>query len=462
MFYKDRKWHPALSPALWLPTLWIWRCASRGIGAWFTGGDPEAAADVGWYDPVFLSLCTVAGWAVLARRNINWSELVRSNFWLLVFFGYMAVSIAWSPEAFVCFKRWVRASGDLTMALVVATNPGGQLQGIIAVLRRCGYLLVPFSIVLAKYFPDLGRSHAKHWASDEWIGVATQKNNLGMLCMVVGLWLMWEFWHLGRSRALMPAKEFKSKRFFLLLYAAMTAYLFNGGGTARSMTSIITLAVGVLVFWQLSVWLENPVKFRRRAVAAAVAWLLLQPGCQAVFGEPFSNFALEAMGRDPTLTGRSQLWHDCIEIGMKHPVLGSGYMGFWTDETIIAIAVNNTNAPTECHNGYIEIFVELGIVGLALFLPVIISGLAGVWRLMRADFEHGRFCVTLLVVVVIHNFSESGFPRATYLTWFVFLLAVVNAWHGLPETVRSSSAAEPVPDGQREFAGETAGEMSAA
>ena len=155
VFRKDAKWHPALSPALWLPTLWIWRCASRGIGAWFTGDDPTAVDDAGWYDPVFFLLCIGAGWIVLLRRNINWPELLRSNIWLLIFFGYMAVSIVWAPDSFVSFKRWVRASGDLTMALVVATNLGGQMEGIIAVLRRCGYLLVPFSIVLAKYFPAM-------------------------------------------------------------------------------------------------------------------------------------------------------------------------------------------------------------------------------------------------------------------------------------------------------------------
>jgi exopolysaccharide production protein ExoQ len=360
----------------------------------------------------------------------------------LIFFGYMAVSIVWAPDSFVSFKRWVRASGDLTMALVVATNLGGQLEGIITVLRHCGYLLVPFSIVLAKYFPDLGRSHAKHWASDEWVGVATQKNNLGMLCMVAGLWLMWEFWHLQKSRELLPPKEFKAKRFVLLLYAAMTLYLFNGGGTARSMTSIVTLAIGIVIFWQLSVWLNNPSAFRRRIAVVLGAWLVLQPGCQAIFGEPFSNLALEAIGRDPTLTGRSTLWQDCIQMGMKHPILGAGYMGFWTESTIIAIAVRNTNAPTETHNGYIEIFVELGIVGLVLFLPVILSGLAGAWRLMRADFEHGRFCVTLLIVMLIHNYSESGFPRATYLTWFVFLLAVLNVWSGVRETSEAAATHE--------------------
>ncbi len=452
VFRKDAKWHPALSPALWLPTLWIWRCASRSLGAWVSGGDPEAAADVGWYDPAFLLCCTILGWVVLLRRKINWSDIMRSNIWLLIFFAFMAVSILWAPDAFVTTKRWVRAFGDLTMALVVASNPRGQLEGIITVLRRCGYLLVPFSIVLAKYFPDLGRAHAKHWASDDWIGVAVQKNNLGMLCMIAGIWLMWEFWNLHKSSEFLPTRELKLKRIVLLLYALMTAYLFNGGGVSRSMTSIVALVLGIIIFWQLSVWRTNPVTFRRRVVFAVGAWLVLEPGCQAVFGQPFDVVLLGMLGRDPTLTGRSELWHDCLQIGMQHPILGAGYMGFWTDDNIIQIAINNTNAPTEAHSGYLEIFLNLGIVGLVLFLPVIISALAGAWRLMRTHFEYGRFCVTLLLVMLIHNFTESGFPRATYLTWFVFLLVATNVWRGLEDTSDEFVASEHARQQPRDFA----------
>ena len=263
--------------------------------------------------------------------------------------------------------------------------------------------------------------------------------------MVVGLWLLWEFWHLGNSRATMPKKEFKLKVYLLLFYAAMTAYLLNGNGNSRSATSISCLVIGAVVFWQLTVWLKNAAIFWQRVFFFGGAWLVLQPGCELLFGESLYTMTLHAMGRNPTLTDRAQLWHDCITLGMRHPMLGAGYMGFWSEETIAEIKIMNTNAPQEAHNGYLEVFLELGFVGCALFLPVILSGLAGAWRVMRTNFELGQFCVTMLVVMLVHNYSESGFPRPTYLTWFGFLLPVINIGSGIYKTSGSPAARKSAP-----------------
>jgi len=321
----------------------------------------------------------------------------------------------------------------------VATNPSGQLAGIITVLRRCAYLLIPFSIVLCKYMPNLGRAPAKHWRSDEWIGVTTHKNCLGMLCMVVGIWVIWELWHLKETRAAMSRKEFRFKLIVLGAYTAMTAYLLNGGGVSRSVTSIMCLIIGTVVFWQLFLWLKSRTRFWQRVATLTVVYMIISPGCQLVFGDSLINLTLYAMGRTPNLTDRPQLWADCIAIGMHNPVLGAGYMGFWNSQNLAEIKIRNTNAPEEAHNGYIEVFLELGLVGVAIFAPVLITGILNAWRKMRVHFELGQLCVMMLVMMYIHNYSESGFPRPTYLTWFGFLLAVINLSPALmnrqPETV---------------------------
>jgi len=425
MLRKDAKWHPNLSPILWLPTLWIWRCGSRGLASWFHGGSPDS--ETGLYDPTFFLICTILGWYFMRRQKINWPAMIRANLWLFIFFGYMAISVFWSWDVFVSSKRWVRSFGDLTMALVVATNPGGQLEGIITVLRRCAYLLIPFSVVLCKYLPNLGRMHAKHWNADDWIGVTTHKNCLGMLCMVVGVWLIWELWHLRETRAAMSSREFKFKLAVLMLYGGMTAYLLNGNGGSRSVTSISCLLIGTIAFWQLTVWFKSSARFWTRVAIVFFAWLIISPGCQLVFGNSLYNLTLHAIGRNPNLTDRTILWDDCIYIGMEHhPILGAGYMGFWNPQNLAEIKIRNTNAPEEAHNGYIEVFLELGFVGVAIFAPVLIVGLLNTWRKMRVHFELGQLCIMMLVMMYIHNYSESGFPRPTYLTWFGFLLAVIN------------------------------------
>ncbi|MCG2777803.1 MAG: hypothetical protein L6406_19215, partial [Desulfobacterales bacterium] len=95
--------------------------------------------------------------------------------------------------------------------------------------------------------------------------------------------------------------------------------------------------------------------------------------------------------------------------------------------------------PGQAHNGYIDIFLNLGLVGLLLFGFVIISALRGALRQCRLDFEYGRVRLILLVLALIHNYTESSFARPTHLIWFIFLLVAVNVWHVSPSRLKEPS-----------------------
>ena len=76
---------------------------------------------------------------------------MKNNIWILVLFLYLGISILWSDFMGVSFKRWIRATGDLVMALVVLTEPA-PYEAIKTLINRCAIVLIPLSLLFIKYF----------------------------------------------------------------------------------------------------------------------------------------------------------------------------------------------------------------------------------------------------------------------------------------------------------------------
>jgi len=431
VLYRESKLQKDVAWTLWLPTLWMMRCASRVLSAWLNPGVYDVSAvlaeDVegSIHDQLFLGALLLLGWVVLWRRQDRLSEILTSNSFLFMFFGYMGISVFWS-EDMASFRRWIKAIGDLTMALIVVTEPK-PFQAMLTIIRRTSYLLIPLSVILIKYFPEFGRFPSKNWKLDTWIGVSTHKNTLGQLCLFAGLVLLLDavmvrFKH--RQMLKLPLVKVPVD----VLYGVMLVYLLYGDGYSKSTTSILVLFFACGIF----LLLEHQRRRGRKIVPLRLVSGLLLTGLVAHIGmELMLNSSLyvavaESQGKDPTLTGRTELWMDLFKIGQRHPLLGAGYGGFWNPKMFWELKQLHPWGPHQAHNGYIEIWLQLGFAGLLLFVPVVGHALQGVSLLLQKDFEYGRFRLILLLITLLHNFTEAGFTRPTHLVWFVFLLVVIN------------------------------------
>ena len=124
------------------------------FGKWLPGQGNQ------WVEQIILS-AHIARFIVLAQRSAKVSALFRENRLLLLFLGYMTLSILWSDDISSASIRWFRAVGDVTMALLVLTEPN-PFVALLCVLRRAIVVLIPVSLVLCMYFPDLGRGREIH------------------------------------------------------------------------------------------------------------------------------------------------------------------------------------------------------------------------------------------------------------------------------------------------------------
>jgi exopolysaccharide production protein ExoQ len=424
LFDRDRK--ARTSPVLWVPALWLMINGSRSVSMWLgmeTESKLQTSAQYLDGNPVdkwvYFGLILI-GLGALFTRKTRVAKLLRRNGPILLFFFYCAFSSLWSDYPEVSIKRWIKAAGDLVMVLVVLTdlNPFAALK---QVLSRVGFILVPASVLLIKYYPALGRIYNIWTWEPMFVGVAEHKNTLGLLCMVLGLGFEWCFLIAYRDR---DDKQ-RSKR--LLVYATllgMTIWLFI---QANSMTSLSCFLLGSLFLWVSGTRIAR----RQWATYLLMAVMVAVPFATLFMG--MGGVALAGMGRDATLTGRTEIWKDVLSMA-GNPVIGTGFESFWLGERADRMWKMFYFHPTQAHNGYIEIYLELGWVGIALMALIIVTGCRNAVAMRRWDPVTARIRMAFIVIALAYNMTEAGFRMMT-LTWFFFLLSAVI----VPKAVRKPS-----------------------
>ena len=161
------------SQAVWIPTLWMLYCGSRPVALWFPGTAESGGGDVTAGSPIdrlVIGTLILLALIILTKRQISWSNVVKENRWLFVLILYMGLSTLWSDYTLVSLKRWVRAVGAVLCAMVVMSEPE-PLRAFEVIIRRTAYVLIPFSIVVIKYFPSLGVAYGRWSGARMPIGV---------------------------------------------------------------------------------------------------------------------------------------------------------------------------------------------------------------------------------------------------------------------------------------------------
>ena len=409
----ERKQSRNLSGALWIPTLWILYCSSRPIGAWVGGvGDIEEGSAIDrWFQLTLMLLSTAVVW----RRGYDWRSALRNNTWLVIALGYAAISILWSDDIFVSLKRWTRMGGSIIVAMVVASEPAWR-QGLESVLRRMVYILIPFSLLVIKYYPNFGVDY-NQWSGERmWVGVTTQKNGLGRLCMISAFFLVWAFIKRHFSKAWpRPAAENVAEGILL----GMTLFLLKGPPKDYSATSTAVLFLGVILLLVLKPKFDSSRLNPRFTFAILLGALAIGVALPFVGTGGVAEFT-GLLARDSTFTGRTEIWDELVRIGSSHPILGVGYGSFWIHPPL-RFTIN------ESHNGYLEVFLELGIVGLILLLGILISFWFRASAALRTQFEIGAFAICFLLMAAFHNITEASFLRSTSHIWtmLVFLMVCI-------------------------------------
>jgi O-antigen ligase len=416
VFRRDIREKPDVSGALWLPLLWLVLMCSRPVSAWLNifGLSVSGAASVEEGSPLdawfYLAMAT-AGFCVLIKRQVRLSEVLQRNGWLIAFLLYCFISIAWSDFPFVAFKRWIKILGHPIMALIVLTEPDPE-EALIRLMKRCAYVVVPVSILWIKYYPQLGRGFTDFGAAMNK-GIAMGKNLLGADCLILGFFF---FWHLLQTWRTERNTQRRNELRLIAGFLIGISWLFL---QAHSATSTISLFVAILIV--VLVGIRSIKKF---IGTYALAALVLLAAAELAFG--ISGRLSESLGRGSTLTGRTELWAHVLEF-QSNPILGTGFESFWLGERRDRIAefYNNRWRPGGAHNGYLDIYLNLGLIGLSVLIGLLIATFWKIRLELFRNFEWGRFQLGLLAAVILLNWTEGAFDSFNPL-WFVFYIIALD------------------------------------
>ena len=430
----ERKQCPQVTRALWVPTVWMLIVASRPIGLWFNARnrDPDVSGPLDLGVLIVLFLFTLA---VLARRRAEWAGVLKESPWLLALIVFMLVSIIWSEIPDVSLKRWIKELLAVLMALAVFSEPHAR-QAMESLFRRITYILIPFSLILIKYFPVYGVDYGPWSGEQEWIGVAQQKNSLASLCIISAIFLVWSLIKRWRDKGPSVWKyQFHAEALLLLL----AFYLLGGPDHSvfYSATSTYAFLGGALVCgWVLL--LEKLGKRIKAGTLTAVIVFLILLGVATVFisGSGIRFFAASA-GRDATLTGRTQVWTSLLPVVMRSPVVGKGFGGFWTSRTREVFQISGA------HSGYLDVVLGIGIVGLLLVAMFLVSSGRRARDELSRDVGWGVLWIGYLIVAAVHNIGESSIDTFTaQLTAILLIFTVCSS-----AKVREVKKPDGAPDG---------------
>lgn len=396
----DHKQAPDVSLALWIPTIWMLINISKPLGVWFESGNASVEEGSPLDRTVLIALFCI-GLIILVIRRFDWSTAISKNVWLMMLLGYMLVSILWSDIPFVSFKRWTRELTVLVMSFLIATESEPR-QAVQSLFRRIIYILIPFSYVVIHYFPKYGREY-NPWTGDlMWIGVATQKNGLGILCIFAAFFLIWSFIRRRQGKDT-PATKYQT--YLEALIFILTLWLMGGPqhSFSYSATSNATFIFGLSILIGLSLIKKKGTMIELKALIVIVVFIIVYGTVTPFVGKLSLVDISSILGRNSNLTGRNEIWAILTPLAMKRPILGYGFGGFWTTD-----AIQEVRGIQQSHCGYLDILLNLGLIGHIFFSMFLLSCCRKAQREMIENFDWGSFFICFLLMALVHNISESS------------------------------------------------------
>ena len=364
----------------------------------------------------------VIGLGLVALRPAAVLRGVQHNVLLMTLILLPLASILWSIGPSITLRRAMALTLSMAVAFVFATRftPRQQLVVLAWVLGGATFLsLVAMAVLPGRaLMPEDGALR----------GVFLHKNVLGWVaCLTVVLGIAARLDVSARMR----------RTGLLLLVAGLAALLLS-----TSVTSLFAAFAAVVV--SRVVLLVARLQGRAR-LAVVLGLILLIPLLALLLAVGFGPL-LEALGKDPTLTGRVPLWSMIDAEISRHPLLGHGYGVFWTEGNPAVWSIwesQGWQAPN-AHNGYRETMLGLGSVGLLLLIALTFRAVAqGVTLCSMAPGEGWILPVLIVCISLILNLSESIFLKQNDLLWLLYSASVISI------SCRHAALRHPVPEPAR-------------
>lgn len=316
---------------------------------------------------------------------------------VVAFLFWTVASVLWSADR----GGTVRDLVDLATNAMLAIAAGLvlTLDDLHRAVSRVARILLVATALALVVAPGWSTEPAGDGAPG-WHGPFDHKNGLGAFLVLAGITLYFD-----RRRRRAP--------WFVLIGVLLV-------GSQSSTALALLLLAGALVLWQRGLGSLRTLHQRSLYLGASVTSLALVTVVAVTRPDLFAA----VLGRDPTFTGRTDIWGAVIRQIAERPLTGHGWGGVWREASLPTLQIWREARfdAFYAHNGYLDVLLQIGAIGLALLLLVLLPALVRLWRTRSRDtsFWGALVIVTGLVAAV----SESApFVGSDLILLFAVALA---------------------------------------
>ena len=360
-------------------------------------------------NPLRLGLATllylIAG--LLALKSIGGTvKLLQKNPLIVVLLLLPPISILWSVAPDLTFRRAIACSLTIVFCIYLAgrLSPEEMLKRLMFVFLLGGVASIFYSV-----FVPYG-VHYDAGNAGSWKGVFGHKNDLGRVSAIA----------LIVSYFVRPTNQ--AERLYRFLTIGIFLFLL---AMSQSRTNWLIM-IGIAGFVPLLSLFRS-----RRLTLPLRVLLVLSFGiaCVALVVAGFGEL-LAAVGRDETFSGRQSLWEGVITVvSERYPILGAGYGAFFSElggvRELFYLVASWGSIPDHAHNGYLNVWADLGTVGLVALVLFLVTTFA---HLLRRSIDEpdravwGALCA-LMFFFLLNNISSSVAMKHSDIAWTVVLIA---------------------------------------
>jgi O-antigen ligase len=311
--------------------------------------------------------------------------------WVLLLLAPLSLTWSFAPD--VSLRRSVALLGSSIFAVYLGTR--FSRAELFRVLFWTLAATAVLSFVIGQLRPDF-----------QWQGAFGSKNLLGRTMAMAA------------TVALLYAMAY-SRTWGTVVFVLAAGLLVQSG----SKGALLVFLAGLTLLPVIRVW-----RMRHGVAINAVFSGVAVCGMLATWVAGNSDAVINLLGRDATLTGRIPLWGLVWDAIQLRPWLGYGYGGFWLQWAPPSGEIWRTSLqtggwlPPNAHNGFIDLWADLGLVGLGLFL---VSLAATLIRALRLAHQHvsadDMFPLLFLYFLVLSNLTESGLVTHNSLLWMWYV-----------------------------------------
>ncbi len=334
---------------------------------------------------------------------------LKRNWILLVFISLAIVSITWSIAPVLSIYRLIGLVGATILGIFVGSTM--KEENLLGILFWAGVVLVIVCYSFAILYPEIGRMTNLPY-NGAWRGIFWHKNELGSLMALFAFIFLFKAVSNIRSSIAIIDLIF----FFL---AAGLVYL------SRSAAGYICLLFLTLAIISALIWVRIQSRLSRKHYLLIGGFV----GLVCVFFITNPGWFFSLFNRSSDLTGRVQLWrYLLVEIVLQQTVLGHGFGALWYLDAFrsqVQQAIGWTYPVQIADNGFIDILLHLGWIGLALFISMLVLTILRVINHILVNRTFLSFLPLFIIIFgLLSNISFSLFFEIEYFVWLLMVAAL--------------------------------------